>query len=206
MTNKEKKPGLPPANITQRLIAANQPVLDDFAFWIFHPGMLFSSIDKWWGDFGTREFPHEGIDLCLYEDRYGQTNRLGPETIVTVLYNGFVRATFKDYLGQAIIVEHESDDLPNGKFLSVYAHTKPLDGVKPGEQFNRGDAIATIADTHHSKAKILPHLHLSLAIPSPDLSYDNFVWNIMRDPDRITLQNPVNNIQAPYQVVDGNFG
>jgi hypothetical protein len=31
--------------------------------------MLFNSPDKWWGDHGLRDYPHEAIDMCLYRDR-----------------------------------------------------------------------------------------------------------------------------------------
>jgi murein DD-endopeptidase MepM/ murein hydrolase activator NlpD len=108
--------------------------------------------------------------------------------------DGVVRAVFKDYLGQAIVVEH---DIPmdgtrsKSGLLTVYAHTNPQEDVTPGKQLDQGDIIATIADTHHSKANILPHLHLSVAIPAPGLSFNAFVWNIMRDPARIILLNPV---------------
>ncbi len=188
---------------SQMLIKANQPKLDDFDGWIFHPGMLYESSDKWWGDFGTREFPHEGIDFCLYRDRSGLTLRLDPQTRIPVIRDGFVRAMFKDYLGQAVVVQHESDALANGTFLSVYAHTKPRVDVQPGLQVKQGDIIATIADTRHAKANILPHLHLSMAIPAPDLSYENFFWNIMRDPSRITLLNPLKMLTLDYRVPDG---
>jgi len=191
-----------PIDYTQMLINANQPALGDLCAWIFHPGMLFNSLDKWWGDFGTREFPHEGIDFCLYQNQSDQTQKIGPETNIPVMGDGAVRAMFKDYLGQAIIVEHETDNIAKGKFLTVYAHTKPQEDVQPGVQVKKGDIIATIADTKHSKARILPHLHLSLAIPAADLSYEEFVWNIMRDPARITRLDPLNLVKADYQVPD----
>jgi hypothetical protein len=56
--------------------------------------------------------------------------------------------------------------------------------------------IATIADTRRSKARILPHLHLPLSRPSPDLIYENFVWDIMRDPERVTLMDPMGVIKG----------
>lgn len=185
---------LPPSPFTQITVNANPSILDDFDSWIFHPGMLFGSPDKWWGDFGHRDFPHEGLDFCLYRDRSDHTRRLDTQTRIPVMFDGVVRAVFKDYLGQAIVVEHA---IPvHGKtsktvLLTIYAHTDPLEGVKPGKRLQRGDIIATIAGTRRSKANILPHLHLSVAIPVPDLAFDGFVWNIMRDPARITLLNPM---------------
>jgi len=197
--------GLPKTDYTRMLIAANQPALDDLRAWIFHPGMLFDSTDKWWGDFGTREFPHEGIDLCLYRDRSGQTQGVRPEIRIPAMGGGIVRARFKDYLGQAIIIEHtpaNDSNAEESRFLSVYAHTRPLDHIRPGMRLSRGDIIAGIADTRHAKARILPHLHLSLAVPDPDLSYEGFYWNIMRDPARITLINPMGVLEPIHHVPD----
>ena len=175
---------------TRMLIEANMLDPENFRSWIFCPGMLFGSPDKWWGDHGLRDFPHEGIDLCLYADRTGRICRLDDETRIPVIQDGMVKAMFTDYLGQAIILEHEYGHSQNKKILSVYAHTEPQTGIQPGVAVKKGDVIATIADTSSSKAKILPHLHLTIGIPSPILSYDSFVWNIMRDPDRVTLLDP----------------
>jgi len=72
-----------------------------FESWIFCHGMLFNSPDKWWGDHGSRDYPHEGIDLCLYRDRSRR----------------------------------------------------------------KGIVLATLADTSHSKANIIPHLDFSLGRP-----------------------------------------
>jgi hypothetical protein len=40
---------------------------------------------------------------------------------------------------------------------------------------------------------------------SPDLTYESFVWNNMRDPDLVTLIDPLSLIELPYQVADFNF-
>ena len=175
---------------TRMIIEANMLDPDNFRSWIFCPGMLFGSSDKWWGDHGMRDFPHEGIDLCLYTDHAGRIHRLDEHTRIPVMQDGMVRAMFTDYLGQAIILEHEFENSETKRILSVYAHTKPQEGVQPGVTVKKGDIIATIADTSNSKAKILPHLHLTLGIPSPTLSYESFVWNIMRDPELVTLLDP----------------
>jgi len=109
-----------------------------FESWIFCLGMLFNSPDKWWGDHGSRDYPHEGIDLCLYRDRSRR----------------------------------------------------------------KGIVLATLADTSHSKANIIPHLDFSLGRPFRSLSYDRFVWNIIRDPKKINLLDPLTVIDWPYQALD----
>ena len=187
---------------TEMLLQANTLVPGDFKCWAFCPGMLFGATDKWWGDHGQRDFPHEGIDLCLYEDRSGRLLRLDEESRIPAMDDGVVRAMFKDYLGRAVIIEHHDFQGGEGSCLSVYAHTQPREGLRPGVIVRAGDIIATIAETRHSKAKILPHLHFSLGRPSPDLVYENFVWNIMRDPDRVALMDPLNAIDWPCQVLD----
>ncbi len=184
------------------LIEANGLDPQDFHSWVFCPGMLFHSPDKWWGDHGRRDFPHEGIDFCLYKDLSGQMRRFDQKTRIPVMHDGLVRALFPDYLGQAVIIEHENAQSGNGNYLSVYAHTKPKKGIQPGVIVKQGDIIATIADTSRSKAKIPPHLHYTLGLPSPDLVYEPFVWNDMRDPDLVTLLNPQRVIDWPCQMLD----
>ena len=189
-----------PTGFTQMLIGANGLDPVDFDGWIFDPGMLFGSLDKWWGDRGQRDFPHEGIDIGLYQNRARQVLLLGPQTRIPVMYTGVVRALFQDYLGQAVIVEHPSMGGAPKTFLSVYAHTRPLAGLQVGTTLKRGDILATIADTRKSKAKILPHLHFSLGIPAAHLDYEQFVWNIMRDPEQVVLLNPLARIDWSYRL------
>lgn len=190
------------------LIEANGLNPADFQRWIFYPGMRFNSPDKWWGDCGRRDFPHEGVDFCLYQDRSGQVQRIGEKTRIPVMHAGVVRALFTDYLGQAVILEHEKLPGENKKMLSVYAHTKPQTGIQPGVSVRAGDIIATIADTRRSKTNILPHLHVSFGYPSPDLVYDPFVWDSMRDPRQVSLIDPLGAIGWPYrelEAADQNF-
>jgi murein DD-endopeptidase MepM/ murein hydrolase activator NlpD len=192
-----KKPGF-----TEMLIEENGLDQNGFESWLFCPGMLFNSPQKWWGDHGLRDFPHEGIDLCLYSDGTKRTHRLGVKCRIPVMHDGVVKAIFTDYLGKAVIIEHETPESENDRFLSVYAHTKPRADVKIGTMVKEGDIIAKIAATERSKARIIPHLHFSLGLPSPSLSYDPFVWNIMRNPDLITLLDPLEAIDWPYQRLD----
>jgi murein DD-endopeptidase MepM/ murein hydrolase activator NlpD len=175
---------------TQMLVRANGIDPNAFCNLVFWPGMLFNSMDKWWGDYGRRDFPHEGVDVCLYQDTAGQIHRLGENARIPVMHAGVVRALFTDYLGQAVILEH---DLPAGpsRLLSVYAHTQPLAGIEPGVSVAAGDIIATIADTSRSKTDILPHLHLSFGTPSMKMVYEPFVWDSMRDPEQVALLDPL---------------
>jgi murein DD-endopeptidase MepM/ murein hydrolase activator NlpD len=195
----------PKIPFTELLLAANAFAPEDFQNWVFRKEMLFGATDKWWGDFGQRDFPHEGVDFCLYADHSGRIGRLKAGTRIPVMHDGVVRAVFKDYLGQAVIIEHEVHGDPHGKYISAYAHTLPEKGMQPGKTVRRGDLIATIADTRNSKAKILPHLHLSSGRISPKLRYENFVWNIMRDADLVALRDPMALFDLPYGELDAGF-
>ena len=190
------------SRFTEMLIEENAIGREGVECWIFCHGMLFNSPDKWWGDRGLRDFPHEGIDLCLYRDASGRRCRLDENTRIPVMHDGVVRAVFKDYLGRALIIEHEATGPDTDRFLTMYAHTAPLAGIDAGVSVKEGDIIATLADTRHSKAGILPHLHFSIGVPVSAFSYEGFVWNVVRRPERITLQDPLPVIDRPYQILD----
>lgn len=183
------------------LIEANHFDINDFQSWVFYPGMLFSSPDKWWGDLGQRDFPHEGIDFCLYRDDSGRIVRLDHKTRLPAMHNGTVRSTFTDYLGQGVIVEHDDAPSQDGRLVSIYAHTRPLEHIRPGYRVTEGEIIATIADVSHSKATIYPHLHYTIGKPAAGIVYNGFVWNDMREPDWFALLNPLSIIDWPYRIL-----
>jgi murein DD-endopeptidase MepM/ murein hydrolase activator NlpD len=190
---------LPITRFTETFIEANGLDRNGFQNWIFFPGMLFNSPHKWWGDHGLRDFPHEGIDLCLYRDGSNQTRCFDENIRIPVIHDGAVRSIFTDYLGKAVIVEHEAADDKTKRFLSIYAHTRLWAGVEIGLTLRKGDVIATIADTSSSKAGIRPHLHFSLGFPSAKLKYDAFVWNTIRKPEMVTLLDPIDIIDFSYE-------
>ena len=201
-TDSKKLPSLKKSRFTEILIKENALGQSEFEGWIFCHGMLFNSPDKWWGDHGRRDFPHEGIDFCLYEDRSQNIRRLDENTRIPLMHDGVVKAIFKDYLGQAIIIDHENADSGIDRFISMYAHTKPLPGIQVGNIVKEGDIIATIADTRNSKANIIPHLHFSIGLPSRKFSYERFVFNKIRDPEMVILFDPLTFIDGPYQELD----
>jgi murein DD-endopeptidase MepM/ murein hydrolase activator NlpD len=201
-SNFTKSMSVKKSRFTEMLIEENALDQSGFESWIFCHGMLFNSPDKWWGDYGRRDYPHEGVDLCLYRDRSGRICRIDEKTRIPVMQNGVIKSIFKDYLGQAIIIEHERIKSNIGRFISIYAHTKPHAGIEVGVMVKEGDIIASIADTSHSKAQIIPHLHFSLGRPSKSFSYDGLVWNAIRKPEKIILLDPLPVIDWPYQALD----
>ena len=187
---------------TEMLIAENELDQGGFDSWIFCQGMLFNSQYKWWGDHGLRNYPHEGIDLCLFKDRNSRICQLTETTRIPVMEDGVVRAMFKDYLGMAIVIEHKNSSSNTDNLLSIYAHTHPRPKIEISETVNEGDIIATLADTSRSTANILPHLHLSLGLCAAPISYHGFVWNTIRNPEMITLLDPLAAMDWPYQALD----
>jgi len=190
------------SRFTEMLIKENALDQSGFERWIFCHGMLFNSPDKWWGDHGLRDYPHEGIDLCLYKDQVNSIRRINEKTRIPVMQDGVVKAMFKDYLGKSLIIEHVHSGNDTIRFISFYAHTNPRPEIKDGAVVKEGDVIATLADTSNSKSNIIPHLHFSLGLPSKSFSYDGFVWNTIRKPEMITLLDPLSIIDWPYQMLD----
>jgi hypothetical protein len=191
-----------PARFTATLIDINGIHPDRFGRWVFGSGMRFGSPDKWWGDLGRRDFPHEGIDFCLFADRTGHVHQLGPGTRIPAMHAGIVRSVFRDYLGKAIVVAHAAGTDILANTVSIYAHTQPLDWIGPGAVVSAGDVIATIADTRGSKAGIPAHLHYTLGVSHPQLDLDAFAWNDMRDARRFRMHNPSGVIDWPIQILD----
>ena len=190
------------SRFTEMLIEENALDQSGFERWVFCQGMLFNSPDKWWGDHGQRDYPHEGIDLCLYRDRSQEIRRIDEKTRIPVMHDGVVKAMFKDFLGKTVIIEHENSGSGTERFISMYAHTKPRSDNDVGVIVKPGDIIAAFGDTSHSKSNIIPHLHFSLGLPSEAFSYDGFVWNTIRNPERIQLLDPLAVIDWPYQALD----
>jgi murein DD-endopeptidase MepM/ murein hydrolase activator NlpD len=186
---------------TRMLIDANGLAPQSFNAWVFQPGMLFGSPDKWWGDFGRRDFPHEGLDFALYQDDAGKIRSLDQGTRIPAMSAGVVRSIFSDYLGQAIVVEQVDVEKEGSRRISIYAHTVPLTGVHPGTIIDEGDVIATIADTSRSKVTIRPHLHYTLGQLLGAVVYEQFVWNCMRDPHRVDLLDPLILLDCPHRIL-----
>lgn len=192
---------------TEFLVRENDLAKSGFARWAFCPGMLFNGRDKWWGDRGRRDHPHEGLDLCLYLDRRGRMRRLSEKTRIPVMHDGRVAAIADDILGRSVIVEHQFFGSDAGRICSIYAHTCPPSGLQTGTPVKAGDIIAAIADAGRSKAGILPHLHISLGRLTRAAALDRFDWKTVNSCDAITWLDPLSVIGEPYRVLeDGDRG
>jgi len=192
---------LPGMRFTEYLIGHNSLDERGFEKWIFHPGMLFHSTDRWWGDGGSRDHPHQGLDLCLYRDRNGDDHALDRKIKVPLIYDGEVVNIITDYIGKSVFLIHDISDGKGNQLYSIYGHTEPYDGLGKGKTLNEGDVIATIKDTKEKKVDIMPHLHLSLAWVPKCLPYHKLNWKIISDPGICTLLNPLEFIDCKYTVL-----
>lgn len=172
-----------------------------FKEWVFCPGMLFNSMIKWWGIKGKRSRPHEGLDLFMYSDMHDKVHYLDHTTKIPSAYDGVVVKIMDDFLGKSIFIEHGAIDKGNKKFCTFYGHTYPLSGLNVGDTVREGDVIADIADTRNLETGILPHLHISLGIVPQDTSFRHIDWNVIGDPDIVTLLNPLQLMDRSYQLL-----
>lgn len=176
-----------------------------FKEWIFYPGMLFNAPDKWWGDRGKRDRPHEGLDLCLYRDRWDRVLPLDEKTKIPVMYDGTVVRIVNDFLGKSVIMEHGLRDNDNSRFCTIYGHTNPYVDIHIGRIVKEGDIIATLADSNKLKANIFPHLHISFGWASEVVSYDKLDWETIGASNTLTLLDPLHIIDWHYRTLDCAF-
>jgi hypothetical protein len=181
----------------QFLVAHNRPRMDGFQRWLFQPGMLFQAEVTWWGDQGRRPAPHEGLDLCCFEDAGGNEKTLDQHTQIPAAFAGQVVKIERDFLGQSIYMSHAIFADGGRRLLSAFGHTVPRESLQVGSQVAAGEIIAALSGFPRKKTALVPHLHLSFAWVPVDLSPAQLTWkNLGNDPE-ITLMDPLTVISAP---------
>lgn len=196
-----RTPSLRKTRFTEFFILKNALDKGGFKAWVFWPGMLFNATDKWWGDQGKRDKPHEGLDLCLYKNREDAILCLGEKARVPVIYDGIVVKIVDDFLGKSVIIEHSFSDDDKNSLCTIYGHTIPEDNLHVGKIVKEGDVIATLADSSRSKINILPHLHISLGWTSKSIAYDSLDWENIGAPNTLTLLDPLQVIDWHYLIL-----
>jgi murein DD-endopeptidase MepM/ murein hydrolase activator NlpD len=192
-------------HITRRffdlLLAANRPHLDGFHHWLFHPGMLFQSRQQWWAREKPRSTPHEGLDLCWFEDISGTRRSLDHTTLIPAPCSGTVVKISPDFLGQSIFLACAIVLAEDRRLYTAFGHTDPRAGLDVGQQVLEGDIIATVSTPDISKTTVPPHLHLTLALTPDTVTLDQLAWdNIGTDPS-ITLLDPLAVFPTPYAML-----
>jgi hypothetical protein len=173
------------------MLEHNRPRMDGFQRWVFHPGMLFQSQEKWWGDQGLRTVPHEGLDLYSFEAAGGKVQTVDQQTQIPAAFGGQVIKIDRDFLGKSIYISHAIFTGGGRQLLSAVGHTIPREGVQTGQQVVAGEVIASVAGVPGKQSNLPPHVHLTFAWVPKDVGVDQLTWkNLGHDPG-ITLIDPL---------------
>jgi murein DD-endopeptidase MepM/ murein hydrolase activator NlpD len=192
--------GLVSTVFQERFVSLNNLAGKKFGEWLFYPAMLFGSREKWWGDMGLRDGPHEGLDICMYRTSVGDIRYLDAGTKVPLAFTGRIVRIIDDFLGKSVFVRHDETG-SEGKWLyTVYGHIVPSDDVHPGVNLSGGDCIGTIAGSGNSGSTVRPHLHISVARIPDSLLISKLDWEIISGSDEITLIDPLDVVAIPYSV------
>ncbi|MCD4674502.1 MAG: M23 family metallopeptidase [Desulfobacula sp.] len=169
---------------------ADDPVNGLKVQWLFHCGMLFSSKDKWWGDFQLRHCAHEGIDITYYRTHPDKIHCFDDSIKVPAMDGGIILNICDDFLGRSLVIEHENLMNFNRRILFVYAHITPEKGIKIGHTIQKQDIIARVCNTHKNP-QLLPHLHFSCFEVSKDVQPEHLDWNLFSQNLEVNLVHPV---------------
>jgi hypothetical protein len=159
--------------------------------------MSYNAVAKWWGDWGERDQPHVGLDLCLYRDGQGNVRRLDENTHIPAMYDGVIVHTCDDFLGRSIVMEHHPPE--GGTFYTMYGHTAPRRELKVGQAVRNGEIVARLAGVTCTETSVLPHLHVSLGWPPCAIAHDRLDWETIAE--TLTLIDPLQAMDGPFQVV-----
>ncbi len=179
------------------MLASNRAEMAGFKSWLFQPGMLFNSLETWWGEKKPRAAPHEGLDLCFFEDAAGQIKKVDENIKIPATFAGKIVKLDRDFLGESIYLSHEIFSADGRQLYTAYGHTRPLASLQVGKAVAAGEIIAQISAAAGKKIQIPPHLHLTFAwIPVP-IALDRLNWpNLGTDPT-ITLIDPLLLLSVP---------
>ncbi|MDO9264236.1 MAG: hypothetical protein Q7U02_09745 [Desulfosalsimonadaceae bacterium] len=192
---------IPPSDFISRLVDINHLAALGFERFIFFPGMLFNSMEKWWGRSGLRPASHEGLDLCFFAGKGGAKFRLDETVRVPMVYDGIIAHMMDDFLGKTVVTRHDFGNAGNGPVLSLYGHVHPDPHLKIGDRICRGDVFASIADTFGRSRLLPPHLHISFAKAWMLPQAGELTWEMLNRADRAVFIDPMNALGADYSVI-----
>jgi len=187
----------PKSNFFNYLLASNRPYMAGFKNWLSQPGMLFNSQETWWGEKKQRAAPHEGLDLCWFEDATGQIKHLDENIKIPATFAGKIVKISPDFLGKSIYLSHEIFAADGRQLYTAYGHTEPLASMHAGKVVAAGEIIAAIAAGSGKNPKITVHLHLTLAWIPVSRPRDRLNWQNLGADRTITLIDPRSILAAP---------
>ena len=135
------------------LLSANCPRLDGFRRWLFHPGMLFQARQQWWGKEKPRSTPHEGLDLCWFEDVAGNRLALDYSTVIPAPFAGTVVKIAGDFLGQSIFLAHDVYPAADCRLYTAFGHTTPRKSLAAGQSVAEAEIIASVSAPVNRKTR-----------------------------------------------------
>ena len=173
------------------MLERNRPRMNGFQRWVFHPGMLFQALEKWWGDQGLRAVPHEGLDLYSFEAAGGRAKTVDHETQIPAAFAGQVVKIDRDFLGKSIYIIHAIYTDDGRQLLSAVGHTVPREGLQTGQPVAAGEIIAAVAGISGRKSDLPPHLHLTFAWAREEFRLDQLTWKNLGSDPGIRLIDPL---------------
>ncbi len=158
--------------------------------WLFFPGMLFSSMDKWWGDFCFRASAHEGIDITYFRAREKEIRCFDDTVQIPAMEDGRIINICDDFLGRTLVVEIEKQETGATSVIYTYAHIRPESRFNIGCCIKKNETIARVCDTRKNP-HLPPHLHFSCfevekTIPSKSLN-----WLLFSNSPAVNAIHPV---------------
>lgn len=158
--------------------------------WLFHCGMLFSSMDKWWGDFKFRKSAHEGIDITYFRPHSHDMHCFNDSILVPAMDDGIILNICNDFLGQTLVVGHINPMSFNRQILFVYSHIIPEKGLNPGHLIKEEDIIGRVCDTYKNP-QLPPHLHFSCFEVALEIQSDHLDWNLFSKNPEVNIIHPL---------------
>jgi murein DD-endopeptidase MepM/ murein hydrolase activator NlpD len=182
---------IPKSRFLEDLLAANQGQLATFRKWLLTPGMLFGATEQWWGKQRPRPTPHEGLDLCSFEDAAGRRRQLAADTRIPATFAGRIIRIAPDFLGESVYLRHEIFSAAGGQLHTLYGHLKPRPDLKVGQEVAAGEIIGTISGPPGPKGAVAPHLHVTLAWLRTPLAPERLDWPHLGREPAIILIDPL---------------
>jgi murein DD-endopeptidase MepM/ murein hydrolase activator NlpD len=171
------------------LVFCNSFFGQEFDGWVFYPGMLFGARQKWWGDNGCRDTPHEGLDLCFYRTHQGTILAVAPGTLIPSAFDGIVVKVSGDFLGKSVFISHDGIAEGSETLMTISGHTVPGEGLEVGSRVTGGQVIGSVAEPKPGQ-KVPPHLHVSTAWVSNAITDSELEWDKIAGSEHLRLIDP----------------
>jgi hypothetical protein len=173
---------------------------------IFYPGMLFGTTEKWWGKSGVRHSRHEGIDLCFFQTVSGHYCRMDESIKIPMAAESRVVHIMDDYLGRTVVVGEPENKGKDRPFLTIYAHLETDKNLRIGDKVSAGEVFANIAAVDSPKIPLLPHLHISMAWADQLPDFSRWSWKLLNQCGSECFVNPFERFLIPRKILPFEFG